>query len=57
MFKLLISFSLIFLPLTTLSNDFNGCQIYTEKYNKVYKLPNKLLTSISIDILITKKIQ
>jgi len=48
MFKLLISFSLIFLPLTTLSNDFNGCQIYTEKYNKVYKLPNKLLTSISI---------
>jgi len=48
MIKLLISFSLIFFSLTTLANDFNGCQIYTEKYNKIFKLPHKLLTSISL---------
>ena len=48
MIRLLISFSLILLPLTSISTEFNGCQIYTEKYNKIYKLPNKLLTSISL---------
>ena len=48
MIRLLISFSLILLPLTSISTEFNGCQTYTEKYNKIYKLPNKLLTSISL---------
>ena len=37
-----------FLPLIVSSNDIIGCQIYTEKYNKIYRLPNKLLTSISL---------
>ena len=48
MIKLLISFSLIFIPLIASSGDISGCQIFTEKYNKIYNLPNKLLTSISL---------
>ena len=48
MIKLIISFLLIYLPLIVSSNDIIGCQIYTEKYNKIYRLPNKLLTSISL---------
>ena len=48
MIKLLISFFLIYLPLTASSNDIFECQIYTEKYSKIYRLPNKLLTSISL---------
>ncbi len=48
MIKLIISFFLIFVPLIVSSNDIIGCQIYTEKYNKIYRLPNKLLTSISL---------
>ena len=48
MIKLIISFLLIYLPLIVSSNDIVGCQIYTEKYNKKYRLPNKLLTSISL---------
>ena len=48
MIKLIISFFLIFVPLIVSSNDIIGCQIYTEKYNKMYRLPNKLLTSISL---------
>ena len=48
MIKLIISFFLVYLPLIVSSNDVIGCQIYTEKYNKIYRLPNKLLTSISL---------
>ena len=48
MIKLIISFFLIYVPSIVSSNDFIGCQIYTEKYNKIYRLPNKLLTSISL---------
>ena len=48
MIKILISIFLIFLPLFSLSDDIISCQIYTEKYNSIYKLPNKLLTSISL---------
>ena len=48
MINLLISFSLILIPLIASSDDISGCQIFTEKYNKIYKLPNKLLTSISL---------
>ena len=48
MIKLIISFFLIYAPLIVSSNDIIGCQIYTEKYNKIYRLPNKLLTSISL---------
>ena len=48
MIKSIISFFLIYVPLIVSSNDIIGCQIYTEKYNKIYRLPNKLLTSISL---------
>lgn len=48
MIKLLILFSLILVPLAVSSKNVSGCQIYTEKYNKIYRLPNKLLTSISL---------
>ena len=48
MIKLIISFFLIYVPLIVSSNDITECQIYTEKYNKIYRLPNKLLTSISL---------
>ena len=48
MIKLIISFFFIYVPLIVSSNDIIGCQIYTEKYNKMYRLPNKLLTSISL---------
>ena len=48
MIKLIISFFLIYVPSSVSSNDVVGCQIYTEKYNKIYRLPNKLLTSISL---------
>ena len=48
MIKLIISFLLIHVPLIVSSNDIIGCQVYTEKYNKKYRLPNKLLTSISL---------
>lgn len=48
MIKLIISFLLIYVPLIVSSNDMIGCQVYTEKYNKKYRLPNKLLTSISL---------
>ena len=48
MIKLLVLFSIVFVPLAASSTDFIGCQIYTEKYNKMYSLPNKLLTSISL---------
>ena len=48
MFKLIISFFLTYVPLIVSSNDITECHIYTEKYNKMYRLPNKLLTSISL---------
>lgn len=48
MIKLIILFFLIHVPLIASSNDIIGCQIYAEKYNKMYRLPNKLLTSISL---------
>ena len=48
MIKLIISFFLLYVPLIVSSNDITECHIYTEKFNKMYRLPNKLLTSISL---------
>ena len=41
-FFILFSFSTVF------SQESNNCNFLTEKYGKLYNLPNKLLTSIAL---------
>ena len=48
MIKLITLITLALFSSSLSSNEVIGCHKYTEKYNKVYKLPNKLLTSISL---------
>ena len=48
MFNVAIFLIIIFFSQTSVSNNLNSCGFFTEKYNSSYKLPNKLLTSISL---------
>ena len=47
--KLFLAVLLCFLTFTFLeSKELDNCNYLTEKYGKIYNLPNKLLTSIAL---------
>ena len=46
--KKIIAFFLIFHYTNSYSENIKSCNFYTEKYGKVFNLPNNLLTSISL---------
>lgn len=48
MFNVVTFLLIIFFSQTSLSNNSKSCGFFTEKYNSSYKLPKKLLTSISL---------
>jgi len=48
MFNVAIFLVIIFFSQTSASTNLKSCGFFTEKYNSSYKLPNKLLTSISL---------
>jgi hypothetical protein len=48
MFNAAIFIVVILFSQTSVSNNLESCGFFTKKYNSSYKLPNKLLTSISL---------